>query len=252
MPELPEAERARTAIERRALGRRILAVDDRDTYVSRPHGPGEIEQALVGHKLVSAHRRGKTMWIETDDGPTLGLHLGMSGSIVIDGEPAPNNWDRFALEFEDGGRLALRDPRRLGRAVLEPDLSRLGPDAAEISRAEFRARIGGSHAPLKARLMDQSVIAGVGNLLADEILWQARLDPRRRPTRSSWTSSTACAGRSAPRCGRRSAAAAPTPATSCPPASPRHLPALRRGGRTRHGRWADDILVPGRADLGDC
>jgi formamidopyrimidine-DNA glycosylase len=179
MPELPEAERARAAIERRALRRRIAAVDDRDTYVSRPHAPGEIEGALVGHELVSAHRRGKTMWIETDDGPVLGLHLGMSGSIAIDTEPAPNNWDRFVLEFEDGGRLALRDKRRLGRAVLEPDLSNLGPDAADITRKAFRERVGRSRAPVKARLMDQSVLAGVGNLLADEILWQARIDPRR-------------------------------------------------------------------------
>ena len=179
MPELPEAERARAAIERRALHRRIVAVDDRDTYVSRPHAPGEIERALVGHELTAAHRRGKTMWLETDDGPVLGLHLGMAGSIAIDAEPAPNGWDRFVLEFDDGGRLALRDKRRLGRAILEPDLSRLGPDAAEISRTAFRSRVGAGRAPIKARLMDQSVIAGIGNLLADEILWQARLSPLR-------------------------------------------------------------------------
>jgi len=92
---------------------------------------------------------------------------------------APNRWDRFALEFEDGGRLALRDKRRLGRAVLNPDLSDLGPDAAEIGRDAFRRRVGRGAAPLKARLMDQSVIAGVGNLLADETLWQARLSPLR-------------------------------------------------------------------------
>jgi formamidopyrimidine-DNA glycosylase len=179
VPELPEAERARAAIERRALHRRIVAVDDRDTYVSRPHAPGEIEAALVGHELVSAHRRGKTMWIETDGGPVLGLHLGMAGAIAIDGEEAPNGWDRFVLEFADGGRLALRDKRRLGRAVLEPNLDRLGPDAEDITRTAFRARVGASRTPVKARLMDQSVVAGIGNLLADEILWQARIDPRR-------------------------------------------------------------------------
>ena len=75
--------------------------------------------------------------------------------------------------------LALRDKRRLGRARLEPDLDLVGPDAAEIPRAEFRARIGRGTAPLKARLMDQGVIAGVGNLLADETLWRAYLSPRR-------------------------------------------------------------------------
>jgi formamidopyrimidine-DNA glycosylase len=178
VPELPEVERARQAIERRALHRRIAAVDDRDTYVSRPHAPGEIDRALRGRELLAAHRRGKTMWIETD-GPVLGLHLGMAGSLAIDQEPAPNNWDRFVLEFEDGGRLALRDKRRLGRAVLDPRIDRLGPDAGEVSRAAFRERVGRSRAPIKARLMDQSVIAGIGNLLADEILWQASIDPRR-------------------------------------------------------------------------
>jgi formamidopyrimidine-DNA glycosylase len=175
MPELPEAERARALIEERALGRRIAAVDDSDTWVCRPHAPGEIDQALRGGRLVSAHRRGKTMWAETDRGPVLGLHLGMTGRISIDEEP--DRRDRFELRFEDGGRLALRDGRRLGRAVLDPDLSHLGPDAAEVARKDFRARVGRGAAPLKARLMDQSVVAGVGNLLADEILWRAELNP---------------------------------------------------------------------------
>jgi len=180
MPELPEAERARALVESHALGREIVAVDDSDTYVCRPHSPGQIADALVGRELVSAHRRGKAMWFETSgDGPILFLHLGMAGRIVIDEEPAQRGWDRFALEFADGGRLALRDKRRLGRAVVDPDLSRLGPDAGEVSREQFRDRIGRSGVPLKARLMDQSAIAGVGNLLADEILWQARQDPRR-------------------------------------------------------------------------
>ena len=180
MPELPEAERARTTIERGALLRRIVDVDDGDSYVCRPHAPGEIADALIGRELTAAHRRGKAMWVETSDGgPVLGLHLGMAGRIAIDEEPAPRGWDRFVVHFEDGGRMALRDKRRLGRARLEPDLAALGPDAAEISREEFRTRVGRGTAPLKARLMDQAVVSGVGNLLADEILWRARLDPRR-------------------------------------------------------------------------
>jgi formamidopyrimidine-DNA glycosylase len=177
MPELPEAERARQQIDR-ALGREIVAVDDRDSYVCRPHAPGEIASALVGRRLTSAHRRGKFLWAETDGGPDLGLHLGMAGRISVDEPPAPNRWDRFVLEFAGGGRLALRDKRRLGRAVIEPDFSHVGPDAAEVGRDEFRARVGRGTAPLKARLLDQGVIAGVGNLLADETLWRARLSPR--------------------------------------------------------------------------
>jgi formamidopyrimidine-DNA glycosylase len=175
VPELPEAERARQAIER-ALGREIVAVHDADTWVCRPHAPGEVEAALLGRRLTAAHRRGKFMWVETGGGPDLGLHLGMAGRIAIDEPPHPR-WDRFALDFAGGGRLALRDRRRLGRVVLEPDFSHVGPDAAEVSRAEFRARVGRGHAPLKARLLDQGAIAGIGNLLADEILWQARLSP---------------------------------------------------------------------------
>jgi formamidopyrimidine-DNA glycosylase len=178
MPELPEAERARAEIDR-VLGREIVAVDDRDTFVCRPHAPGELAAALVGRRLTATHRRGKFLWAETGGGPDLGLHLGMAGRIAIDDPPAPNGWDRFVLEFSGGGRLALRDKRRLGRAVLEPDFSHVGPDAAEVGRDEFRARIGRGAAPLKARLLHQGAIAGVGNLLADEALWRARLSPRR-------------------------------------------------------------------------
>jgi formamidopyrimidine-DNA glycosylase len=178
VPELPEAERARQQIER-ALGREIVAVDDRDTYVCRPHPPGEIAAALTGRRLTRAHRRGKFLWVETDDGPDLGLHLGMAGRIAVDEEEAPRGWDRFALEFADGGRMALRDKRRLGRAVIDPDFSHVGPDAAEVSRDVFRDRVGRGTTALKARLLDQGVIAGVGNLLADETLWRARLSPLR-------------------------------------------------------------------------
>jgi formamidopyrimidine-DNA glycosylase len=197
MPELVEVEQARVVIAEHALGREIVAVDDADTFVCRPHAPGEIADALVGRVLVSAHRRGKAMWARTsDDGPDLGLHLGMAGRILVDtadggravgpgtlrsapkvpGNPA---WDRFTITFADGGTLRLRDKRRLGRVVLDPDVDALGPDALEITAAQFRARVGRGAAPLKARLMDQSVLAGVGNLLADEVLWQAVQPPVR-------------------------------------------------------------------------
>jgi formamidopyrimidine-DNA glycosylase len=180
MPELPEAERARQQIER-ALGRKVVEVDDTDTYVCRPHAPGELAGALTGRTLTAAGRQGKFLWVETDggEGPVLGLHLGMAGKILIDEPPATNPWDRFAMEFEGGGRLALHDRRRLGRAVLEPDHSHLGPDAGVVGAAEFAARVGSGRAPLKARLLDQKRISGIGNLLADEVLWRARLSPRR-------------------------------------------------------------------------
>jgi formamidopyrimidine-DNA glycosylase len=178
MPELPEAERARQTLET-TLGRTIAAVDDGDTYVSRPHQPGEIADALVGHRFASANRRGKFMWMETEDGPVLGLHLGMTGQIVLDPKERLRA-DRFTIEFDDGTSFTLRDRRRLGRAVLNPDHGHVGPDAAEVSRDEFRRRIGRGRAPIKARLLDQHAISGVGNLLADEILWRAGISPRRR------------------------------------------------------------------------
>ena len=175
MPELPEAERARTALDG-ALGRPIAAVDDRDTYVCRPHAPGEIAAALAGHTFVTANRRGKFLWLETEDGPTLGLHLGMSGRILLDPDDA-TRWDRFAVEFDDGGRFVLRDKRRLGRAILNPDFGHVGPDAANVGRDAFRRLIGRGRAPVKAKLLDQGAISGVGNLLADQALWQARIAP---------------------------------------------------------------------------
>jgi formamidopyrimidine-DNA glycosylase len=179
VPELPEAERARVVLEG-VLDRRIAEVDDADTYVTRPHQPGEIAGALQGQRFASAHRRGKFLWLETADGPTLGLHLGMAGRLLVDPKQASPRWDRFTVTFDDGSRLVLRDKRRLGRAVLNPDYSHIGPDAAEVGRDEFRRRIGSGHAPVKARLLDQGAIAGVGNLLADELLWQAEIAPGRR------------------------------------------------------------------------
>ena len=103
MPELPEVETARRLIADLALGRSIVAVDDADTFVCRPHSPGELRAALVGRTLVAAHRRGNTMWCETSGlgapdgspeppgppGPDLGIHLGMSGRIVV---TSPDGW----------------------------------------------------------------------------------------------------------------------------------------------------------------
>jgi formamidopyrimidine-DNA glycosylase len=195
MPELPEVESARTVIERHGLRRRIADVDDSDTYVCRPHAPGEIRHALLGSELVTAMRRGKSMWCLSSEAVTLGIHLGMSGKIVIadangteiDGgdyweggrKPGDYRWARFTLTFDDGGRLMLVDPRRLGRIRLDPPIGQLGPDAQRITAAQFRAMLADSVAPVKARLMDQRKIAGIGNLLADEILWHAKIHPAR-------------------------------------------------------------------------
>ena len=201
MPELPEVENARRLIAEQALGRRIVTVDNIDTFVCRPHSPEELRAALTGRMLTAAHRRGKMMWCETspppggppEPGPDLGIHLGMSGRIAItlpDGQwaeagdwptwgarPRKAEWNRFTLEFADGRRLALFDPRRLGRIRLNPDIDALGPDAERVTQAEFRVLITKGTTTVKARLLDQSKIAGLGNLLTDEILWQAKVPP---------------------------------------------------------------------------
>jgi len=196
VPELPEVENARQVLLL-ALDRPISGVDDTDTWVCRPHAPGNIAAVLVGGRLTAAHRQGKTIWCETAGpdgvpGPHLGVHLGMGGRIIVtsgagvwmggeplrpDRSPRKLEWDRFTVRFDDGGRLRLFDKRRLGRVRLDPDLSGLGPDAEAISREDFRRRIGRSRSAVKARLLDQSILAGVGNLLADEALWQAALSP---------------------------------------------------------------------------
>src|SRR5581483_3160706 len=159
MPELPEVEAARRVIAEHALGRPITGVDDADAFVCRPHSPGELRAALTGRTLTAARRRGKTLWCETsalpgsaDQGPDLGIHLGMGGRILVTspagllaggGElfnirPGKAEWNRFTLEFAGGGRLVLFDKRRLGRIRLDPDIGALGPDAAEVTPAEFR------------------------------------------------------------------------------------------------------------------
>ncbi len=221
MPELPEVETARRLIAETALGRRIVDVDDTDTFVCRPHSPGQIRDALAGRTLTAVHRRGKMIWCETSGlaespaevaegpagvaegpagaGPELGIHLGMSGRIVVvlpdgrvaeggdrpgrDAQPRKTEWNRFTLFFADGGSLALFDKRRLGRVRLDPDLGALGPDAEHVTPEEFRELVSTGTVPVKARLLDQSRIAGIGNLLADEVLWQARVHPATRVDR---------------------------------------------------------------------
>jgi len=200
VPELLEVEAARVLIEARALGRVIASVDAPDEwYLKRGLTPRAVRAALPGRALVSARRRGKLLLLDTsgerserdrDLGPTVGLHLGMSGRVLIDGEAAGDplvyasnrevtQWHRFAVRFTDGGRLSLRDPRRLGAVELDPDEDRLGVDAFDLTLAELRSVVSRSRAPLKAVLMNQARIAGLGNLLADETLWRASLDPAR-------------------------------------------------------------------------
>lgn len=190
MPELPEAEAYRRLAER-AVGRRVAGVSTPDLwYLKGGTDRHALEDALVGARALQARRHGKRVLVDVDSGHVLGLQFGMTGTLELDGEAgvddlryAPSRrdpgWVRFAVRFEDGGVLAVHDPRRLGGVTLDPDLSRLGPDAAAVRPAVLARALAASDAPVKARLLDQSVLAGVGNLVADEVLWRAAVDPRR-------------------------------------------------------------------------
>jgi formamidopyrimidine-DNA glycosylase len=191
MPELAEVEAYRQLAER-VVGRvvaRVVAPDG--WYLKRGLTAAAARTAMEGRRFSVARRIGKLLLLETDgDGPVLGLRFGMSGRLLIDGTAGVDRllyssdrelerWDRFALLFVDGGDLRMRDPRRLGGVELDPDEGRLGPDALSLGPARLAAALAGSKAPLKARLMDQARVAGVGNLAADEVLWRAGLDPTR-------------------------------------------------------------------------
>lgn len=191
MPELPEVERYRQLAGAGALGRPIVAVRASDSwYLKRGGTDAEVTAALVGRRFLAARRRGKLMMLDTDDGPVLGLRFGMSGRLLVDGRPgvdqlmygrapAEPRFERFGVAFADGGSLVMSDPRRLGGVELDPDLSRLGPDALGLTLPELRGALAGAQVALKARLLDQARVAGVGNLIADEVLWRAGLSPLR-------------------------------------------------------------------------
>ena len=192
MPELAEVEKYRRLAEEAALGREIVRVYAPDTwYLKGGLTARAVRAALKGRSFTAARRIGKQLLLDTSDrGPVLGLHAGMAGRLLVDGRAAITDlwyasnkelkkWDRFAVFFADGGDLRMRDSRRLGGVTLDPPESKLGPDALTVTLPQLRAALGTSVVPLKARLMDQRRVAGVGNLAADEALWRAGLDPRR-------------------------------------------------------------------------
>jgi formamidopyrimidine-DNA glycosylase len=190
VPELPEVEFYRRLADG-VVGRAIARVDAPDAWFLKGGTDARaLKRALVGGRVTGTRRIGKLLLLDLDeDRPTLGLRFGMTGRLVVDGRVGVEEliyssnkpleaWDRFRVRFADGGDLRVRDPRRLGGVQLDPDESRLGPDALEVTPAQLRLALR-SNAPLKARLMDQAHLAGVGNLIADETLWRAGLDPVR-------------------------------------------------------------------------
>jgi formamidopyrimidine-DNA glycosylase len=190
MPELVEVERYRVLAEG-ALGRTIASVHSPDAWFLKGAATAPVLSGiLVGNRFADARRVGKLLLLDVDNGPVVGVRFGMTGTLLVDGGDAVGQllhsstrrdpaWDRWAVTFADGGRLVVHDPRRLGGVSLDPDLSGLGPDAGAVGPSALGALLAGSAAPLKARLLDQSRIAGIGNLIADEVLWRAGLSPVR-------------------------------------------------------------------------
>ena len=193
MPELLEIEVYRRVAEG-TVGRTVAAVHADDAwYLKDGLTAEELRASVTGETIVAARRHGKLLLLETT-GPMLGLRFGMTGRLLVDGTAGIEQleyssdrdlaeWDRVSLDFADGGSMTIRDPRRLGGVELDPDVDRLGPDAAALDPEALEAVLGRSTVALKARLLDQAKVAGLGNLLVDDVLWRAGLDPAREAGR---------------------------------------------------------------------
>lgn len=188
MPELIEVEAYRRQAEA-VVGRTIAGAPVLDPIGLRGADPEELRAELVGHTVEAAERTGKLLLMRTD-GPTLGLRFGMTGRLLVDGRASIEGllyggqgddaaWDRYVVTFTDGTDLRVRDPRRLGGLQLDPDEGRLGPEASTVTSEQLAGALARSRAPVKARLLDQTRVAGLGNLLVDETLWRAGIDPER-------------------------------------------------------------------------
>jgi formamidopyrimidine-DNA glycosylase len=191
MPELPEVEVVRRKLVRRVQGRQIRAVlTTRDSHFFATK-PRTLKHRLVGRRITSLYRAGKYLLAGLDDGQRLVLHLGMTGQLFTSlagrQSSAPDRHTHLRIEFADAGpELWFRDARKFGRVLLlgpsetSPRLSKLGTDALTASGEALFAATRKRKASIKNLLLDQSVLAGVGNIYADEALYRAGIRPTRR------------------------------------------------------------------------
>jgi formamidopyrimidine-DNA glycosylase len=185
MPELPEVETTVRGLRAVLQGQTLCRVEPRRGDLRRPFPP-DLGQRLTGARVTGLDRRAKYGRIHTDRGDTLIFHLGMSGRWRVDPEEIGAH-DHLLLETASGRRLALNDPRRFGSVdlVATADLDRwpafvaLGPEPLALDPADLRRRLAGREAAIKLMLLDQSVVAGLGNIYVCEALHRARIDPRR-------------------------------------------------------------------------
>lgn len=195
MPELPEVESARLQLQKVARGKRISAVSVKpDPLVFRADSPAELSRTLRGRRVVGTGRRGKHFWAVLDKTPWPFFHFGMSGSLHVYRRMAdrPKHW-KMEWVLDDGTRVAWNDPRRFGRIrlmedpAIHPTLSKLGSDVLIDlpSLSNFRTLLRARKRNIKAILLDQTYFAGVGNWIADEVLYQAAISPHRMTTELS-------------------------------------------------------------------
>src|SRR6476660_1570326 len=183
MPELPEVETTVRGLERVLKGRRIERVEARRADLRRSF-PKDLGQRLTGAKVTGLGRRAKYGLIHTDRDDTLIFHLGMSGSWRVNHSRLEKH-DHLLLETDEGNRLALNDPRRFGSVDLVgtnelgewPAFKALGPEPLEVTPQELSRRLAGRSAPIKLLLLDQRIIAGLGNIYACEALFRAGIHP---------------------------------------------------------------------------
>ena len=188
VPELPDVERFRRFLDERAAGARIDRVDTSDPGILRGVRPDVLDAALRGHRFEHPERHGKWL-VAWTEGPAVLFHFGMTGRFGWAQSPEDRHRHDRVVFVTDRGELRYRNMRKLGGLWLAHDrdeasriLDVLGPDALDATPATFRAALDRRRGQVKPALMDQTVVAGVGNLAADEALWQARVHPARRLT----------------------------------------------------------------------
>jgi formamidopyrimidine-DNA glycosylase len=187
MPELPEVAGYRKYFEKYALGRKIASARVKAPRIIRGLTPGELEGELTGRTFISTLQHGKYLFAQTDGAGWLVAHFGMTGGLrYFEDHDEPPKFDRFLIVFETGGSLSYVNQRMFGWIGLtrEPagfiEGKGLGPSALDpgFDYSEFKRIFSGKTGEIKAALLNQKLVAGIGNLYADEILFQARLHPR--------------------------------------------------------------------------
>ncbi len=189
MPELPEVETVRRGLEPVLAGRRIARVTARRRDLRRPL-PADFEARLAGRRVTAIGRRAKYLLFHLDDGQAWIAHLGMSGRLAAAGAGyAPRTHDHVTIETDDGATVVYNDARRFGLMTLcdaanldaHPLLRGLGPDPLGngFHGPALAAAAGGRRVPIKALLLDQRAVAGLGNIYACESLYRAGVSPRR-------------------------------------------------------------------------